>query len=138
MGKLRIFLFPTKENSVFETTTIDENNTQESMPKSSSATLIQHENVSSSSQPSYPKNEERITNSSFNTPQIYKPSQFTEVEPLAIELLNHHPIIVSLIDIEKSEARRICDFLNGVCFALNGEVKKIEKRVYLFAPSAKK
>ena len=39
MGKLRNFLFPTKENSVFETTTIVDKD-QVNTPKTSSATLI--------------------------------------------------------------------------------------------------
>ena len=136
MGKLRNFLFPTKENSVYETTTIHENN-QDSNQKNSSAVLINTPN-----QEIQIKKETAIINETKenvkNTPlQIYKPARFEEVEDLANELLNNHSIIVSLLEIEKNEARRICDFLNGVCFALNGEVKKIEKRVYLFSPNTK-
>ena len=33
------------------------------------------------------------------------------------------------------EAKRICDFLNGVTFALNGKVEKIAKLVYMFTPN---
>lgn len=133
MGKLRNFLFPTKENSVFETTTIVDKD-QVNTPKTSSATLITNPEKEIEKKSGMEEN-------SFNvktgiTPKIYKPLTFSEVELLANELLNHQTIIVSLLDIEKSEARRICDFLNGVCFALNGEVKKIEKRVYLFSPHA--
>ena len=36
---------------------------------------------------------------------------------------------------EISEAKRICDFLNGVTFALNGKVEKIAKLVYMFTPN---
>lgn len=133
MGKLRNFLFPTKENSVFETTTIVDKD-QANTPKTSSATLI------TNPEKEFEKKsvmEENNSNAKTGiTPKIYKPLTFSEVELLANELLNHQTIIVSLLDIEKSEARRICDFLNGVCFALNGEVKKIEKRVYLFSPHA--
>ena len=133
MGKLRNFLFPTKENSVFETTTIVDKD-QVNTPKTSSATLITNPEKEIEKKSGMEEN-------SFNaktgiTPKIYKPLTFSEVELLANELLNHQTIIVSLLDIEKSEARRICDFLNGVCFALNGEVKKIEQRVYLFSPHA--
>ena len=133
MGKLRNFLFPTKENSVFETTTIVDKN-QVNTPKTSSATLIT--NPEKEIEKKSGMEENSLNAKTGITPKIYKPLTFSEVELLANELLNHQTIIVSLLDIEKSEARRICDFLNGVCFALNGEVKKIEKRVYLFSPHA--
>ncbi len=133
MGKLRNFLFPTKENSVFETTTIVDKD-QVNTPKTSSATLIT--NPEKEIEKKSGMEENNFNAKTGITPKIYKPLTFSEVELLANELLNHQTIIVSLLDIEKSEARRICDFLNGVCFALNGEVKKIEKRVYLFSPHA--
>lgn len=133
MGKLRNFLFPTKENSVFETTTIVDKD-QVNTPKTSSATLIT--NPEKEIEKKSGMEENNLNAKTGITPKIYKPLTFSEVELLANELLNHQTIIVSLLDIEKSEARRICDFLNGVCFALNGEVKKIEKRVYLFSPHA--
>ena len=122
MGKLRNFLFPTKENSVFETTTIQEKD-QNTPIKNSSATLIQQPQVEVKK-----AIEETAVSKNRANPKIYKPLAFSEVEELANELLNQQTIIVSLLEIEKNEARRICDFLNGVCFALNGEVKKIENK----------
>ena len=68
-------------------------------------------------------------------PNIVTPKQFAQVEEVAIQLLDGRSVIVDLTTTEVSEAKRICDFLNGVTFALNGKVEKIAKLVYMFTPN---
>lgn len=163
MGKFRDFLFPTKEKDVFETTIIDTEETKSETNVKSNAMILddnstsannffnvdmtpkQEENKPIYNQPT--NNEQTKTNQDnfdtqtitmtaiHNIPQIHKPKEFAEVEKLANRLLEGKSIIVSLVDTDKEVSRRICDFLNGVCFALNGYVQKVEKRIYLFSPS---
>ena len=67
---------------------------------------------------------------------IIRPESFLDVEKIAEELLKGKSIIVDLTSTSITEAKRICDFLNGVTYAINGQVKKIAKLVYLFSPSS--
>ena len=70
-----------------------------------------------------------------NRPNIVTPKMFAQVEEVANQLLDGRGVIVDLTSTEISEAKRICDFLNGVTFALNGKVEKIAKLVYMFTPN---
>ena len=72
--------------------------------------------------------------SKANNSTIYKPTTFAQVEEIANVILNHTGVIVDLTTTNLDIAKRICDFLNGVTYALNGEVVKIAKLVYLFSP----
>lgn len=65
---------------------------------------------------------------------IITPTMFAQVEQIAQDMLKGKSVIVDLTSAEISEAKRICDFLNGVSFALDGKVKKVAKLVYLFTP----
>lgn len=73
-----------------------------------------------------------------NSPSIITPKVFTQVEGIANTILSGTSVIVDLTNTELSQAKRICDFLNGVTFAINGKVEKIAKLVYLFAPNKTK
>lgn len=169
MGKIRDFLFPTKEKDTFETTTTNVNEINTNKPIISSATILDDDAFQSSGVHRLPPQEtlqneenhaasetalnpnENLLNPTFqekdeeatltntitihNIPQIYKPKAFAGVEELGLKLLEGKPIIVSLVDTDREISRRICDFLNGLCFALNGSVEKVEKRIYLFSPT---
>ena len=67
-------------------------------------------------------------------PTIHTPTTFAQVEGISNELLSNRSVIVDLTQTDIDIAKRICDFLNGVTFALNGKVEKVAKLVYLFSP----
>lgn len=73
-----------------------------------------------------------------NSPSIITPKIFNQVEGIANTILSGTSVIVDLTSTELSQAKRICDFLNGVTYAINGKVEKIAKLVYLFAPNKTK
>ena len=106
-NKLKDFLFPIKEKKELDSTTI--------IVKEKS-TIDNNKNIGVAS------------------PNIITPKVFSQVEEIANEMLNGRSVIVDLTDTELTEAKRICDFLNGVTFAINGKVEKVAKLVYLFSP----
>ena len=108
-NKLKDFLFPAKNKNELETTTV----------------IVKKEEIINP-QP---------TIVMTSRPNIVTPKQFAQVEEVAIQLLDGRSVIVDLTTTEVSEAKRICDFLNGVTFALNGKVEKIAKLVYMFTPN---
>ena len=111
-NKLKDFLFPSKDSNELDSSTI---------------VIKKEEKVVNSSSHS--------TNSfASSSPQIIAPIVFSQVENIANQILKGSSVIVDLTSTEISEAKRICDFLNGVTFAIDGKVEKIAKLVYLFAP----
>lgn len=111
-NRLKDFLFQSKDNNELDSTTIVLNKQSE-----------QTSNV-------------KVNNQiNKNSTQIITPKVFSQVESIANQILNGQSVIVDLTSTEISEAKRICDFLNGVTFAINGKVEKIARLVYLFAPN---
>ena len=110
-NKFKEFLFPNKEKANSDDTTIIYKEKDEKT----------NMNATMNKQSSY-------------SPNIITPKVFAQVEGIANELLAGKSVIVDLTLTDISEAKRICDFLNGVTFALNGKVEKVAKLVYMFAP----
>lgn len=118
-NKLKSFLFPSRDENEMDSTTI----------------VIKKEKISDMDNTN---NNVNANNINQNTPNIFTPTAFFQSESIANELLAGKSVIVDLTSTELSIAKRICDFLNGVTFALNGNVNKIAKLVYLFAPNTSK
>lgn len=115
-NRLKEFLFPSKDKNEFETTTVE----------------LSRKELNSN--PTITSFNAATDNSSLSSPSILTPKSFMEVETVAMELLNHRAVIVDLTATNIDEAKRICDFLNGVTYAINGQVKKVAKLVYMFTP----
>ena len=65
---------------------------------------------------------------------FYKPDSYNEVKTITDDLRDNRPVIVNIEEMEKTEARRILDFVSGAVYALSGNVKKVGQDVFLFAP----
>ena len=109
-NKLKDFLFPSKGKEEIDSTTVIYTNKEEKTMNTTQS---------------------KVNNAS---PNIITPKVFAQVEGIANELLTGRSVIVDLTSTDIVEAKRICDFLNGVTYALNGKVEKVAKLVYLFAP----
>ena len=66
--------------------------------------------------------------------QIYTPQNFDSVSEIADALKAKRSAIVNYERVELSEQRRICDFLNGVCYVQDGEVRRITATMVLYVP----
>ena len=115
-NKLKDFLFKSKDENELDTATIEINR---NMFKEETQTNVQTSN--------------KVNNPNKN---IITPKVFSEVEAIANDLLAGNSIIVDLTGTDIQEAKRICDFLNGVTFAICGSVEKIVRLVYLFNPKS--
>lgn len=118
-NKFKDFLFKSKENNELDTTTI----------VISKDTLKEEKKMNTTT----PTNSLNNSQTKIITPQV-----FSEVEAIANDILNGDSVIVDLTNTDLAEAKRICDFLNGVTFAIGGSVEKIVKLVYLFHPKTHK
>lgn len=67
-----------------------------------------------------------------HTMLIHSPATYTESQELVLQLKQNKQIIIKLDSIEKEIAQRILDFMSGAAFALEAQVTKISKGIYLF------
>lgn len=67
--------------------------------------------------------------------QIYVPQNFDNVSEIADALKSKRSAIVNYERVDLPEQRRICDFLNGVCYVQDGEVRRITSTMVLYVPA---
>jgi len=65
----------------------------------------------------------------------YAPVSFDEVKDIAQNLVDRRAVILNLEDTDLETAGRLRDFMSGVTFALDGQIRRIAKQVYAFAPA---
>jgi len=67
---------------------------------------------------------------------LFKPEAFDPtVKKMADELMQMHTVILNVEDTNKDVSRRIIDFLGGVAYANNGNVKKVAEDTFIIMPS---
>ena len=66
---------------------------------------------------------------------IYVPTAFAQVARIADNLIAKKAAIVNYERVEGNEQRRICDFVNGVCYILDGEARRISDGMVLYVPA---
>ena len=66
--------------------------------------------------------------------QVYVPSAFDQVAVMADDLKDKKAVIVNYEKVDLAEQRRICDFLNGVCYVLDGDARRISQNIVLYVP----
>jgi cell division inhibitor SepF len=67
--------------------------------------------------------------------QIYAPRNFEQVTAIADDLKAGKACVVNYEQIEALEQRRICDFVNGVCYVLDGSAKRVSNQIMLYVPN---
>ncbi len=68
-------------------------------------------------------------------PHVVAPRTFNDAQQLADRFKADQPVIVNLQTADRDLARRIIDFISGLCYALGGKMEKVADQVYLLAPS---
>ena len=66
---------------------------------------------------------------------VVKPEKLETVTQIADYLVDRKTILLNLEDTNKETARRLIDFLNGVAYAINGDLRKVATNTYVITPS---
>jgi len=66
------------------------------------------------------------------TPINYKPDSFANTQEISDSLKKGNIVVVDISLLDKNEALRMIDFLGGVMYALNGDMKRINKTTFEF------
>ncbi|RYM07251.1 DUF552 domain-containing protein [Sporolactobacillus sp. THM7-7] len=67
---------------------------------------------------------------------LVEPKAFEQVEDIVGHLKARRTVICNLQSVSRSDGRRILDFMSGTIFALDGQIRKIGKNTFLFAPES--
>ena len=57
--------------------------------------------------------------------KVVKPDRFEAVTQIAEHLLSHKTVVLNLEETNKETIRRIIDFMSGVAFAIEGNIKRV-------------
>ena len=85
---------------------------------------------------SKPRKENRFVSSANLVdlkPVNYKPSSFSSTEEISDCLKKGNIVVVDISELSKNEALRMIDFLGGVMYALNGDMKRLNKTTFEFS-----
>ena len=66
---------------------------------------------------------------------VIEPKGFDDAQQVANCMREKRPVVINFEHTESEVAKRIIDFISGTTYALNGEIKKVGKNVFLCAPS---
>jgi cell division inhibitor SepF len=64
---------------------------------------------------------------------FYSPNNFSQTRILSDKLKAGNVITIDVSNMDKKEALRMIDFLGGVMYALDGDMKKISKNIFEFS-----
>lgn len=66
---------------------------------------------------------------------VAKPQNFTDIQKLIDKLKTKQGVIVDLSAVNLPLAQRMLDFLSGAVYALNGNIDKVDNKMYVLAGS---
>ena len=66
---------------------------------------------------------------------VYQPMTYDDTQNIIDNLKNRKPIIVNLETLDVDIAQRILDFMSGAVYALNGNIHKVSKGIFLLVPN---
>lgn len=66
---------------------------------------------------------------------VYKPTKYSDAEQIVKNLKSKKPVVVNLEEVEVELARKIFNFCSGAICALDGEMRKISKEIFILAPN---
>ena len=67
--------------------------------------------------------------------KVYTPADYNHINEIADDILAHKAVVVNYEYVHVEEQRRICDYIDGVCYAIDGAVTKISEKICLYAPA---
>lgn len=66
---------------------------------------------------------------------LTKPQKFEEAQKIVMHIKNNKPVLVNLETASAPDAKKIIDFVSGATFALDGDMRKVNQHIFVFAPA---
>lgn len=68
-------------------------------------------------------------------PFVLIPRMFDDAQQIGDRFKRDQPIILNLQGLDRDTARRLLDFASGLCYARDGEMRKVANAVYMLVPA---
>lgn len=65
---------------------------------------------------------------------LSEPRSYNEVQEIADHLRSRKSVVINLHRVRPEQAKRIIDFLSGTVYALNGDIQKLGRNIFLCTP----
>lgn len=65
---------------------------------------------------------------------LCEPTSYNEVQEIADHLLSKRAVVINLQRVDRSQAKRIVDFLSGTVYAIKGDIQKLGVATFLCTP----
>ena len=66
---------------------------------------------------------------------VYQPKSNEDTQDIIDNLKARKPVVVNLEEMDNDIAQRVLDFVSGAVYALNGNIKKVARGIFVVAPS---
>ncbi|MBE6658511.1 MAG: cell division protein SepF [Ruminococcaceae bacterium] len=66
--------------------------------------------------------------------KVVKPDRYENVNQIADHLLNRRTVVLNLEGTNKETARRLIDFLSGVAYSIDGQLKRVANNTFVITP----
>lgn len=87
-------------------------------------------------QPQQQANAQPVSFNTNNTEiKVVRPERFDSVKQIADHLLNRRTVVLNLEATNKENSRRIIDFLSGVTYSINGNLRKVANNTFVITPN---
>ena len=67
--------------------------------------------------------------------KVVRPERFEEVSEVADHLLSGRTVVLNLEFTNKEVTRRLIDFLSGVAYSIDGQIKRVANNTYIITPT---
>ena len=67
--------------------------------------------------------------------KVVRPASFEEVSEIADYLIDGCTVVLNLELLDNAQTLRMLDFLNGVTYSTEGEIKNVSKSTYIITPN---
>ena len=67
--------------------------------------------------------------------KVVRPENFEDVPDIADHLLSGRTVVLNLEATSKEVARRMLDFLSGVAYSIEGQIKRVANTTYIITPN---
>ncbi|MEX1377637.1 MAG: cell division protein SepF [Eubacteriales bacterium] len=75
-----------------------------------------------------------VDQSGFVRMVVFQPQTYDDTQTIIDNLKTGKPVIVNLETLNPDIAQRVLDFIGGAIYALDGNVRKVSKGIFLLAP----
>ncbi|GAY74073.1 cell division protein SepF [Lentilactobacillus kosonis] len=66
---------------------------------------------------------------------ICTPANYSDTDEIAQKLMDGVAVIVQFNKLDSNSAARMVDFLNGIVYAINGSITRLEQNIFICTPA---